>query len=106
MHLLMCVRGIGKFSSIRSMHAAGHEHTWQHQHCAQRAHCACCRASAHVWHQHCPQHSHSACCRSCTTEGGNDDLKKGTQLLEIYALEIQVESMLVQELHRAVPDIY
>lgn len=29
-------------------------------------------------------------CRSCQTEGGGDDLKKGTQLLEIYALEIQV----------------
>lgn len=30
------------------------------------------------------------CCRSCQTESGGDDLKKGTQLLEIYALEIQV----------------
>jgi COP9 signalosome complex subunit 2 len=29
-------------------------------------------------------------CRSCQTDGGGDDLKKGTQLLEIYALEIQV----------------
>jgi len=28
--------------------------------------------------------------RSCQTEDGDDDLKKGTQLLEIYALEIQM----------------
>lgn len=28
--------------------------------------------------------------KSCQTEGGGDDLKKGTQLLEIYALEIQI----------------
>jgi len=28
--------------------------------------------------------------RSCQTEEGDDDLKKGTQLLEIYALEIQM----------------
>ena len=36
--------------------------------------------------------NHTPCCRyrSCQTEGGGDDLKKGTQLLEIYALEIQV----------------
>ena len=27
---------------------------------------------------------------ACTTEEGEDDLKKGTQLLEIYALEIQM----------------
>ena len=27
---------------------------------------------------------------ACTTEDGEDDLKKGTQLLEIYALEIQM----------------
>ncbi len=27
---------------------------------------------------------------SCQTDDGEDDLKKGTQLLEIYALEIQV----------------
>lgn len=27
---------------------------------------------------------------SCTTQEGEDDLKKGTQLLEIYALEIQM----------------
>lgn len=27
---------------------------------------------------------------SCMTQEGEDDLKKGTQLLEIYALEIQV----------------
>ena len=27
---------------------------------------------------------------SCTTQDGEDDLKKGTQLLEIYALEIQM----------------
>lgn len=28
--------------------------------------------------------------RSCQKEDGTDDLKKGTQLLEIYALEIQM----------------
>ena len=28
---------------------------------------------------------------SCMTQEGEDDLKKGTQLLEIYALEIQVK---------------
>ena len=28
--------------------------------------------------------------RSCQVEGGKDDLRKGTQLLEIYALEIQI----------------
>ena len=27
--------------------------------------------------------------QSCQTDDGEDDLKKGTQLLEIYALEIQ-----------------
>ena len=30
--------------------------------------------------------------RSCQTEEGGDDLKKGTQLLEIYALEIQLHT--------------
>lgn len=30
--------------------------------------------------------------RSCQTEEGGDDMKKGTQLLEIYALEIQLHS--------------
>lgn len=30
--------------------------------------------------------------RSCQREDGTDDLKKGTQLLEIYALEIQMHS--------------
>ena len=32
------------------------------------------------------------CCLVCVlqTEEGEDDLKKGTQLLEIYALEIQM----------------
>jgi hypothetical protein len=30
--------------------------------------------------------------RSCQTEEGLDDLKKGTQLLEIYALEIQMHT--------------
>ena len=29
-------------------------------------------------------------CRSCQREEGGDDLKKGTQLLEVYALEIQI----------------
>lgn len=28
--------------------------------------------------------------QSCLTDDGSDDLKKGTQLLEIYALEIQM----------------
>lgn len=28
--------------------------------------------------------------QSCQTDDGSDDLKKGTQLLEIYALEIQM----------------
>ena len=28
--------------------------------------------------------------RACQREDGSDDLKKGTQLLEVYALEIQV----------------
>ena len=28
--------------------------------------------------------------RSCQREEGGDDLKKGTQLLEVYALEIQI----------------
>lgn len=28
--------------------------------------------------------------QSCQTDEGEDDLKKGTQLLEIYALEIQM----------------
>jgi len=28
--------------------------------------------------------------QSCQTEEGEDDLKKGTQLLEVYALEIQM----------------
>ena len=31
---------------------------------------------------------------SCMTQEGEDDLKKGTQLLEIYALEIQVKKTL------------
>ena len=53
---------------------------------------------------YCAQHSHCACLRSCTTEGGQDDLKKGTQLLEIYALEIQVKPMSVHDLHWAVLD--
>ena len=29
---------------------------------------------------------------SCTTEGGQDDQKKGTQLLELYSLEIQMHT--------------
>ena len=33
-----------------------------------------------------------ATCRSCQTEDGADDVKKGTQLLEVYALEIQLHS--------------
>lgn len=28
--------------------------------------------------------------KSCTTDGGQDDQKKGTQLLELYSLDIQV----------------
>jgi COP9 signalosome complex subunit 2 len=31
-------------------------------------------------------------CRACQSEDGTDDLKKGTQLLEIYALEIQIHT--------------
>lgn len=31
-------------------------------------------------------------CRACQAEDGTDDLKKGTQLLEIYALEIQMHT--------------
>jgi COP9 signalosome complex subunit 2 len=30
--------------------------------------------------------------RSCTTDAGHDDQKKGTQLLELYALEIQMHT--------------
>jgi len=30
--------------------------------------------------------------KSCTTEGGQDDQKKGTQLLELYSLEIQMHT--------------
>lgn len=29
-------------------------------------------------------------CRSCQTADGSEDLKKGTQLLEVYAVEIQM----------------
>ena len=29
-------------------------------------------------------------CSSCQKEDGSDDLKKGTQLLEVYAIEIQM----------------
>ena len=46
-----------------------------------------------------PPHCHCNCPqvlrelhRSCQTEEGVDDLKKGTQLLEIYALEIQMHT--------------
>ena len=31
-------------------------------------------------------------CRSCLLEDGTDDPKKGTQLLEVYALQIQLLS--------------
>lgn len=34
------------------------------------------------------------CCRACQGEDGKDDLKKGTQLLEVYALEIQMHTEL------------
>ena len=30
------------------------------------------------------------CCRACQNPDGSEDLKKGTQLLEVYALEIQM----------------
>lgn len=30
--------------------------------------------------------------KSCTTEAGQDDQKKGTQLLELYSLEIQMHT--------------
>ena len=33
-------------------------------------------------------------CRSCQKEDGTDDMKKGTQLLEVYALEIQIHTEL------------
>lgn len=33
-------------------------------------------------------------CRSCQREDGMDDMKKGTQLLEVYALEIQMHTEL------------
>ena len=32
--------------------------------------------------------------RSCQKEDGSDDMKKGTQLLEVYALEIQIHTEL------------
>jgi hypothetical protein len=32
----------------------------------------------------------AACVRSCQREDGSEDLKKGTQLLEVYAVEIQM----------------
>ena len=35
-----------------------------------------------------------AACRACQGEDGKDDLKKGTQLLEVYALEIQMHTEL------------
>lgn len=31
--------------------------------------------------------------KSCTTDGGQDDQKKGTQLLELYSLDIQMHTM-------------
>lgn len=37
---------------------------------------------------------HSPWRRSCQTEGGDDDARKGTQLLEVYAAEIQVQTEL------------
>ena len=33
-------------------------------------------------------------CRSCQREDGSDDMKKGTQLLEVYAQEIQMQTEL------------
>jgi hypothetical protein len=34
--------------------------------------------------------SDASCIRSCQREDGSEDLKKGTQLLEVYAVEIQM----------------
>ena len=42
--------------------------------------------------------------QSCLTESGEDDLKKGTQLLEIYALEIQVHT--AQKNSKALKTLY
>jgi COP9 signalosome complex subunit 2 len=33
---------------------------------------------------------HVVACRSCQREDGTEDLKKGTQMLEVYAIEIQM----------------
>uniref|UniRef100_A0A7S4HIY2 PCI domain-containing protein n=1 Tax=Vannella robusta TaxID=1487602 RepID=A0A7S4HIY2_9EUKA len=41
---------------------------------------------------------------SCKTENGEDDMKKGTQLLEIYALEIQMYT--VQKNNKKLREIY
>ena len=74
--LLQATSTLDSISMVLSMHtvpAAGPEHIYGITTVLSIPHCA----------------SH----RSCTTEGGQDDLKKGTQLLEIYALEIQVKSM-------------
>lgn len=38
----------------------------------------------------CNSFLHAALVRSCKKEDGTDDLKKGTQLLEVYAIEIQM----------------
>ena len=40
----------------------------------------------------CAQAHALVCPRSCMGEDGADDPKKGTQLLEVYALEIQMHS--------------
>ncbi|OWA51573.1 COP9 signalosome complex subunit 2 [Hypsibius exemplaris] len=42
--------------------------------------------------------------QSCQTESGEEDLKKGTQLLEIYALEIQVHT--AQKNNKALKRLY
>ena len=41
-------------------------------------------------HMPCTLDPSAVCPRSCQREAGGDDLKKSTQLLEVYALEIQI----------------
>jgi hypothetical protein len=53
-------------------------------------------SAAHIFVLLCTDDSHYlqgtcySCCRSCQTADGSEDLKKGTQLLEVYAVEIQM----------------
>ena len=75
-------------------------------------HLFACKTVIHAWelcgiqiclrnilaHWCCTQYSESSSiqfgCRACQGEDGKDDLKKGTQLLEVYALEIQMHTEL------------